>query len=306
MSAIDFSAPLERLKALPRRIIAVIGAVLVTIVFLHFATRTGSTSYRYSKDAIRKNSWKRTSDVDIVVAHYDEDVNILKESLSQVVKRLSYGTSHRITIYSKGARDTEGLQELLELADEVVSLPNVGREGETYLSHIVRHYDNAETDFGTHTIFMQPHIAWDWVFLPRLENCFGRNTGFLSFGPHVNQTCGKDSAGLEFRRMADIYSAFRADLCPPEPVLATWAGQFVVSRRRILDNKLKAYANLRNIFHAPEGHWIWKEGWGNNEPSNPTLGHALERTWPVIFDCTDIKIAETCHDGHGSTCQCYD
>jgi len=53
---------------------------------------------------------------------------------------------------------------------------------------------------------------------------------------------------------------------------ATWAGQFVVSRKRILANSLVSYTNLMDKFHAPPEHWIWKEGWGNNELSNPTLG----------------------------------
>ena len=42
------------------------------------------------------------------------------------------GTS-RVIIYSKGDRDQAGLEELLQHADEVVPLKNVGREGETYL-----------------------------------------------------------------------------------------------------------------------------------------------------------------------------
>lgn len=59
------------------------------------------------------------------------------------------------------------------------------------------------------------------------------------------------------------------------PVLtrqATWAGQFVVSRERILQNPLSAYVHMWEIFNAPPGHWIWDEGWGNNEPTNPTFG----------------------------------
>lgn len=128
----------------------------------------------------------------------------------------------------------------------------------------------------------------------------------MSFGPYINQTCGMDSLNQAFPRMADIYSAFRGDLCPPIPQLATWAGQFVVSKKRILENQLRLYENLREKFHAPPEHWIWKEGWWNSKPSNPTLGHALERSWPVIFDCTDYTKAETCGEGHDKTCQCLD
>lgn len=68
---------------------------------------------------------------------------------------------------------------------------------------------------------LQPHVAWHWVFLPRLENLLKPNTGFMSFGPYINQTCGVDSAEQTFPRMADIYSAFRGDLCPPIPQLVS-------------------------------------------------------------------------------------
>jgi hypothetical protein len=46
----------------------------------------------------------------------------------------------------------------------------------------------------------------------------------------------------------------------------------MASRKRILDNPLRNYQNLIDLFNAPKDHWMWKEGWGNNEPSNPTLG----------------------------------
>jgi hypothetical protein len=66
-----------------------------------------------------------------VISHYKEDVSILADTIEQVKKRLK-GTA-RVIIYSKGDRNQTGLEELLEHADEVVPLKNVGREGETYL-----------------------------------------------------------------------------------------------------------------------------------------------------------------------------
>jgi hypothetical protein len=70
-----------------------------------------------------------------VISHYKEDVSILADTIEQVTKRLK-GTA-RVIIYSKGDRNQTGLEELLEHADEVVPLKNVGKEGETYL---VRYY----------------------------------------------------------------------------------------------------------------------------------------------------------------------
>lgn len=85
---------------------------------------------------------------------------------------------------------------------------------------------------------LQPHVAWHWVFLPRLENLLKPNTGFMSFGPYINQTCGIDSTEQTFPRMADIYSAFRGDLCPPIPQLVSLS-VFVVHVRVRGDGKWK-------------------------------------------------------------------
>ena len=44
-----------------------------------------------------------------------------------------------------------------------------------------------------------------------------------------------------------------------------------------------------------------------HQPPRPlTPGHALERSWPTIFDCTDPTISQTCGEGSGPTCQCRD
>lgn len=68
-----------------------------------------------------------------IISHYDEDVNMMRESIESVLQRLPSRKSHRVIIYSKGDRNKAGLRELLEISDEVVAIPNVGREGETYL-----------------------------------------------------------------------------------------------------------------------------------------------------------------------------
>jgi hypothetical protein len=66
-----------------------------------------------------------------VVSHYNEELEVMADTIKQVTDRLKGST--RVIIYSKGERDQAGLDELLQYADEVVPLPNIGREGETYL-----------------------------------------------------------------------------------------------------------------------------------------------------------------------------
>ncbi|KAK4690018.1 hypothetical protein P7C73_g83, partial [Tremellales sp. Uapishka_1] len=286
-----------------RRILFVVGGLCTLLVLLHYVPFFASP-YRNQEGAIQRN-FKSYADYELVVSHYDEPVDVLENTIRMVKGKLSYLSSSRVIIYHKGSRNESGLKEFLDFAEEVVKLENLGREGETYLQHIVRHYETATSNLAKHTVFLQPHLAWDWVIMPRLETITSA-TGFLSLGPYINMTRGVDVHSNDFPRINDIYSAFRGDFSPPHSVLATWAGQFVVSRKRILDNRLSLYTNLLDKFDAPPDHWIWSEGWHNNVPSNPTLGHALERSWPIIFGCEDASIAATCGEGAGPTCQCLD
>lgn len=70
--------------------------------------------------------------------------------------------------------------------------------------------------------------------LPRLATLTGTffdpqpdaRLGFMSLGPYVSQTAGKDSSGNEFPRMTDIYAMFRHDLSPPHAVLVSSSAPF--------------------------------------------------------------------------------
>ncbi|KPV78183.1 uncharacterized protein RHOBADRAFT_7895, partial [Rhodotorula graminis WP1] len=108
-------------------------------------------------------------------------------------------------------------------------------------------------------------------------------------------------------------SSRRSQLCPPTLQLASWAAQFFVSRARIVANPRTKYARVKELLEAPLGHWLEGEGasfdWGGDMgPSNPFFGHALERSWPVIFNCTDPGVADRCGDDvyDKDACQCRD
>ena len=115
----------------------------------------------------------------------------------------------------------------------------------------------------------------------------------------------------------------------------------MASRRRIQLNKLSTYKNLLEFFHVPKleendpayestrKEWIWKEGWcdlmisraiadadqyflayrWNSQPSDPTLGHAVERSWCAMMRCSDLEMALKCQGENESNpefCQCLD
>ncbi|ORY69277.1 hypothetical protein BCR35DRAFT_269785 [Leucosporidium creatinivorum] len=257
--------------------------------------------------------------MDLVFSHFNEDLEVFADHI-HAIKNLSMVQKHktRVIVYTKDTEEDyvslKGLRSITGV-DEVVVLPNFGREGGTYLTHIVRHYgsDDKPSDLADLTLFLQHHLAWHWVAGMRWDLVDSR-TGFLALGPYIKTDCGVDTTGNgEFPRMRDIYSMFREEFCPPTLQLSAWAGQFIVSRNRILANSLSKYETLLNTLQAPMHHWVHDEGayfayHGSVGPSNPFLGHALERSWPTIFNCTDPRIADLCKDDtyDKENCQCFD
>lgn len=55
----------------------------------------------------------------------------MADTVRQVKDRLR-GTT-RVIVYSKAERNATEVKDILQTANEVVTLPNIGREGETYL-----------------------------------------------------------------------------------------------------------------------------------------------------------------------------
>ncbi|GAA6062677.1 hypothetical protein JCM10212_002500 [Sporobolomyces blumeae] len=275
--------------------------------------------------------------VDIVISYYNEDLNAVRDHLD-AMRKLPFCADRkdRVVVYNKGERAEGELRNELRLYDydEVVPLENVGREGETYLKHILLHYNGTLLDdspssslplppslseplkhlrrhsLATHTFFLQPHLAWDWVARKRLD-LVSSDTGFAHLGPLIPGTCGRDDkVGVDFPLWTQLYNIFTGGLCPPGGQTMAWSGQFVVSKRRILANSYDKYAYVDGLMSAPLGHWI-HDMWGPNEsggPSNPAFGHSVERAWPAVFACADAKYAKECPDDVANkvACTCLD
>ncbi|KAK4057314.1 hypothetical protein OIO90_001811 [Microbotryomycetes sp. JL221] len=271
--------------------------------------------------------------VDLVIAYYNEDLEATQEHLSWFLQTPFVGKKdNRILIYNKGPRSEGEIRKGLALryTDKVVKLPNVGREGHTYLQHILLHYNESIADIASaisspasgtapelrskvladHTIMLQPHMAWHWIAKPRFE-IVGPDTGFAHLGPMIRNECGYDTrVDTHFPLVKELWGIFRGEICPPSGILTAWSAQFVVSKRRILANAYHRYAAVADLLAAPEGHWI-HDMWGANDshgPSNPAFGHHVERAWPFIMGCTDPTIADQCGDADmdREKCQCFD
>ncbi|GAA5929804.1 hypothetical protein JCM3775_006559 [Rhodotorula graminis] len=285
--------------------------------------------------------------LDIVVAHHSLPPSTLAHHVAAVREApLARLSRVRVYLYEKGNWSDEALWGGLSGAlrrgrDEVVRLPNVGREGGTYLEHIVAHY-NASTPSSSSprssgaaswvpglgrlglggarpladtTLFLQEHLAWDWVGAPRLRRTLSTRTAFVSLGPYQTNLCGLDSeVRTQMGGIRDIFEMVKGRPCTEgneeDRVLSTWAGQFAASRRTLLKNELKVYERLVRMIEAPDDDPIHKQynPSGPSTASNPAFGHALERSWPLLLHCDDKRIAETCPDRafEPKDCQCFE
>lgn len=166
--------------------------------------------------------------VDIVISSYDEPAENVKAHINKLKEYWWIGGNEpRVIIYLKGnisLPDPEQYRKQVG-ADVAIHLDNKGREAGTFLQHIVDNYNASldtsastayRTGFADHTLFMQHHLAWDWIARERLW-LFKPNTGYLHFAPYVKLDCGKDMDGNgDFPKIAQIFSMFREEVCPPE------------------------------------------------------------------------------------------
>ena len=175
----------------------------------------------------------------IVVARYNEDVEWTRRYPN-------------VIIYNKG--------EKLEGFDNVVELPNVGREGHTYYKHITDNYDN----LCDHTIFLQgrcdDHSPNIYKVLDKIINNteIRYNFGWLSESIH----------------QSNIYSCFHR-VFGVEPFGLTCefgcGAQFIVHKSLIINKPKHFYENIVNIL----GYDI-----------DPKEGYDIELFHAYIFHCT--------------------
>lgn len=202
--------------------------------------------------------WDRKK-LEIVVARYNEDLNWLNEF------------SPICSIYNKGCDDIN------VYPFEFLKLDNIGREGDTYLRHIIKKYPN----FPEYTLFTQGNIN-DHVKSPL---AFGQNIrdimrgaktdmeGYIGLSDvSVNNGWGEivefvctAHADLPIRQWWDM---FFDELPKNNRFTCNFSGIFIVSKERILYHSKEFYEELNKYLLETE----------------PIGGYVLERLWTTIFD----------------------
>lgn len=220
-------------------------------------------------------SRSRVVTAEIVISRYDEALDWLPQ----------FAGPAPIVVYNKGTE----LQ--LSFGAEQKMLPNVGREGHTFLTHIIENYSNLKDV----TIFLQGRI--DDLSDPVFANATGYLRHALQYGfsaatlhiykpnnwrqpfPRFGSADATiHSLQLHQGLMADsaegmLDFAVRFLGCLPPLCVVSHCGCFAVSKEAILARPLSFYHCLRNtISHHP----------------NPLEGHYLERMWCYLFSANRL------------------
>lgn len=259
--------------------------------------------------------YRPKQDMEIVISMCREDVDEVASMLGVLQSLLhDKDRSVTITIYTKDSRaDTENLTARLG-ATRIFERPNVGREGETYLHHIISQWDN----LARHTLFLQAHVHNMWEVQRRIETYFQHDTGALMLG-FTGHTCRCDDCSDRWgwndgNQIGLAYARIHKQRC--SEVLLSYKGQFIASGARLRGIDRAVYEDLhRNL--VDEHAWTHTAAYLHGRPDSlnaPYFGYTVERLWSVLLQCSSVDIALKCptllagtrRGGDVIDCQCLD
>jgi hypothetical protein len=224
----------------------------------------------------KKRASKRPIKVDVVVAHYKEDLSWLK--------RLNHDLLNNVFVYTKSGVDP-GLEGP---RFRKISLENVGRESHTYLWHCVDQYESIASGSSDFVFFIQgsPHgmnerVIGDWMD-EVADNCLKYTYNFRLSSPYDFLKDGRLSrwgGALNQPADCDVREWCHRFIKPVEKfdnIPVFWNACFGVSADRILSNERGKYERIvkDELCHP-----------------NPECGHYCERLWYYMFNLDEIEAA---------------
>jgi len=154
----------------------------------------------------------------VVVAHYKEPPECLRTTLDMIRRRIPV---FDLYVYTKGG-DGSG---------EYRQLPNVGREGETYVRFILE--DFAAYNY-TYVLFTQActHAS----FAEKLQQFRAGDTRVLNLGGYETGTCD-GTAAYPMRRLREMWAIRFAEFCPAEGAMGAYmGGQFLAASSTVAED----------------------------------------------------------------------
>lgn len=255
--------------------------------------------------------------VEIVLSMYNEPVDEVAK-LIRDLRGFPALSDAPVTIYIKDSEaDIDDIKQRTR-ANQITSLPNIGREGETYLNHILNRWDS----LAKQTIFLQAGIHNPREFFAHIYNYYSRSqTGFLNLGWSGTVCNCEDCGDRMFWRdkthiFQQVYTKINNDSAPCESLLLSYKGQFIVSAARIRGISKDIYQDLWQAF-TDDKSWAHQPAYLQGRPdslSAPDFGYTMERMWNLLFQCSDIDVAWRCPSlvsrwrigGTIGDCQCFD
>ena len=217
-------------------------------------------------------------DVDVVVAWYNENLDWLLTTVWSDTRIADY-----VVLYCKGPNDPP--PEIAKRCKRIIKLDNVGREGHTYLYHIVHNYTGG---LAANTVFLQgrvdDHIGVDAVlsFINNTKAFHAHHIGWIGWNDVINPInhygVWLEKIQQKKLRQSQKYPHTYSWLTdawgirfPPHfsgslPVV--WGANFAVSRDNIRRIPVDVYEKIMNIL---------------GDHADPEEGHYQERTWAIIF-----------------------
>jgi len=252
--------------------------------------------------------------LEVVISMYKEPMEVVNELISGL-KHLPATSGALMTIYIKDSEANTDEVRVQTGADKVIKLPNIGREGETYLNHVINRWGS----LAKQTMFLQAQVHDTHAVSKRLAYFDPAHTGFLNLGWSDVCDCKdsgdrffwSDKKGL-FRQIHDqVYNSTECD-----NILLSYKGQFVASAARIRGISRTIYEGLWQTF-VDETSWAHQPQFLQGRPdsmSQPQFGFTIERIWSLLFQCSDMDVGWKCPTllsgrrlgGDAGDCQCFD
>jgi len=220
-------------------------------------------------------SYEAFSHTDIIISRYKEPIDYLNNPIFQYFRK--------IYIYNKGP----ALDSSIVLPEniEVLTLPNVGCEGHTYLHHIIHKkdfladkilflpgswfYAHAKKD--TTIQMIQSLYQYDFAALGHLDpkTVYDKFQNFsLDSYQHTHINNANPSAALA-QCIDHPYGVwYEKNFGNRQSYITTYSGIFLTTKTCIEANDPQLYENLISYL---------------DHDRNPEAGHFMERSWAVLF-----------------------
>jgi hypothetical protein len=170
-------------------------------------------------------------------------------------------------IYNKGTTE-------FKTRHPVIPLPNVGKEGHTYLHHIIMNYNNLDD----YTVFLQGCPFDHTPYLEHIINdintkIYQDNTSFLYCIISKDIfTISFDKGQFSHHLTKEVYPKVFGKKKEDHEFIFGAGAQFIVSKQAILSRTKEFYKNILKLL---------------DYDVNPVEGYVIERFWHMIFTHTE-------------------